>query len=344
MKKGVLIIMQTIDLTDNVLGVFHNWVKVLAKHETKVLVIALQKGIVDLPSNVKLFSLEKENGKSKLNQLCKFYRLILALRNEYQRVLVHMTPIWVLLGYPVWKLLHKKVFLWYAHGTVDIKLRIAHQLVDGIFTSTSEGFRIKSKKVFVLGQGIDTNFFTPILPQPQRNADEYIILSVGRISPSKDYMTLFNSIALLGEAKKDTRVLIYGLPKTEKDQEYFIWLKNEQERLGLHNVEFKGSAIHSEMPKIYNRAHVLVNTSLTGSADKVVLEAMASGINVLSCNDAYREMLEEKYTFASGDSKELAKKLFYFYFNREVSPELRRKVIVEHNVHTLIKRIVALLD
>jgi len=38
--------------------------------------------------------------------------------------------VYVSLGYPVWKLLNKKVVLWYTHKAVDYKLRIAEKLVD----------------------------------------------------------------------------------------------------------------------------------------------------------------------------------------------------------------------
>ena len=41
------------------------------------------------------------------------------------------------------------------------------------------------------------------------------------------------------------------------------------------------------------RARVLVNTSRTGSVDKVVLEAMASGTIPLTCNESFLSVFDE---------------------------------------------------
>ena len=57
----LLIITQTVDINDQILGFFHRWVEEFAKHCEQITVICLEKGIHDLPQNVRVFSLGKED-------------------------------------------------------------------------------------------------------------------------------------------------------------------------------------------------------------------------------------------------------------------------------------------
>lgn len=116
---------QVVDLEHPVLGFFHRWIIEFAKHCEHVHVICLQEGKHDLPANVSVHSLGKEMGKGRLVYLYRFYRLIWSLRREYDKVFVHMNQIYVILGAPVWKLLGKRVGLWYVHKQVSVSLRLA---------------------------------------------------------------------------------------------------------------------------------------------------------------------------------------------------------------------------
>ena len=82
--KNILIITQKIDKNDDVLGFFNAWVSEFSKHFNKVLVVCLEKREYDLPNNVRIFSLGKENGHSRIKYLKKFYKYIFGLRKEYE--------------------------------------------------------------------------------------------------------------------------------------------------------------------------------------------------------------------------------------------------------------------
>ena len=69
----LLIITQKVDVNDDVLGFFVEWIRKLADKAEQVSVICLFKGEYDLPDNVKIFSLEKEEGASKMKYLKRFY-------------------------------------------------------------------------------------------------------------------------------------------------------------------------------------------------------------------------------------------------------------------------------
>ena len=176
----LLIITQKVDSNDDVLGFMHGWIAEFAKQCISVTVICLQAGEHYLPDKVKVLSLGKESGRSKIKYLWRFYKYIWREWHNYEAVFVHMNEMYVILGWLGWKLWHKKISLWYAHGHVSLSLKIAAKLADIIFTSTQSGFRLPSKKVHVIGQGIDTNIF-----QIKNDAlcvnDKFKIITVGRI-------------------------------------------------------------------------------------------------------------------------------------------------------------------
>ena len=107
----LLVITQKVDTNDQLLGFFTEWLKRLVGKFDKLTVLCLKKGQYDLPSNVKIISLGKDRGVSKLKQLSTFYFLLFTFRKEYDSVLVHMNPIWMVLGGLPWKLMGKKRFL-----------------------------------------------------------------------------------------------------------------------------------------------------------------------------------------------------------------------------------------
>ena len=104
----LLVITQKVDREDPILGFFHRWVEELAKRYTEVSVICLEKGKYNLPPNVRVFSLGKEERKNKFLYVLKFFRLCFFKSLDYNSVFVHMNQEYVLLGGLFWKLLGKK--------------------------------------------------------------------------------------------------------------------------------------------------------------------------------------------------------------------------------------------
>ena len=78
-----------------------------------------------------------------------------------------MNPEYVLLGGALWKLMGKKIGLWYAHGHLSGMLRVAHWITDVVFTSTTGGFNIPSPKRRVVGHGIDCERFSFVTRDPR---------------------------------------------------------------------------------------------------------------------------------------------------------------------------------
>jgi glycosyltransferase involved in cell wall biosynthesis len=350
--KGILIVTQKIDENDDVLGFMHGWIKEFAKNFEKVTVICLERGKYHLPENVKVLSLGKERFKiqdsrfKNLKYFFRFYKYIFRERANYSCVFVHMNQIYVTLGGLVWRALGKKIGLWYAHGHVPYNLRLAEMLSDFIFTSTRSGFRLKSKKVHVIGQGINTDKFNH--NKEKNNLFEMII--VGRISPVKDYETLINAIEIFSKNNSNFHLSIIGSAGTEEQKKYLSEIKDLVREKNLEDkVSFRGSIPNREIATHLKKSDLFISTSNTGSLDKAMLEAMASSVLVLTCNVSMVEVLgpyKEKLMFEKGDFQELAGKVEFIAKLSEnerekMEADLKEIVKRDHNLENFVTKIIS---
>ena len=133
-KVKLLILTQKVDKNDPILGFFHRWIEEFAKYCEKITVICLQKGEYNLPENVKVLSLGKEEisqklkvykVKSKLLFIFNFYKYIWHERKNYDTIFVHMNQEYVLLGGIFWKLFGKKIYMWRNHAKGGWLTRLA---------------------------------------------------------------------------------------------------------------------------------------------------------------------------------------------------------------------------
>lgn len=335
----LLIVTQKVDRNDQALGFFLDWLKEFAKHFEVVTVLCLQKGDFDLPLNVRVHDLGKDAGLPKYRWLWNFYRQCWQLRRDYDTVFVHMNPIWVVVGWGLWRLLGKKINLWYTHKSVTLRLRLAEKLADRIFTASKESFRLPSTKVIVTGHGIDTDLFRPGESLP--NDGMIRILSVGRITPVKNYEVLIDAAEILQAQGVRFTITLLGEPAMPEDREYQIGLQAKITRLGLQNsIHFLGRKLHRELPKYYQSNSIFVHMSQTGSLDKTILEAMACGMVVVSCNDASRSFLPAERIFSANDASELAAKITN---PGALDFDGRGYVIAHHSLSQLIVRLTSLL-
>src|SRR3990172_7833146 len=215
----LLIVTQKVDRNDPILGFFHRWIIEFAKHFESIAVICLFEGEHNLPANVKVFSLGKEEGGARISKtlryIVRFYNYIWRERKNYDAVFVHMNPIYVVLGGVLWRMWKKKISLWYTHKSVDLKLRVAEKFAHTIFTASRESFRLPSKKVFVMGHGIDCDQFKP---DAYENGDILRIITVGRIAPVKNYETLMEALAIIAHENIHFTLEVVGVPATKEDE------------------------------------------------------------------------------------------------------------------------------
>ncbi len=334
--KNILIITKRVDEDDQLLGFFIDWIKGFAGKFGKVTMFCLERGGFDLPRNVEVISLGKDRRLPKIVWLFNFYKNSWKRRNEYDAVFVHMNAIWVVVGAWFWHILSKKVFLWYAHKTITWKHRIAEKLADGIFASTLEGFRLRSKKLMIVGQGINVDLFRP---NPSKRPVSLALLSVGRIAPVKNYETLISAAKLLNDRGIDFSISVVGAPAVEGDEIYEQKLKDRVKTLDLENkFNFVGKVSNRNLPPYYQSHHIYINLSRTGSLDKTIVEAMACGCTVLSSNDSAAQFLPPELVISDKDPEQLARKI-QEVAGRDYSGQLREYVVENHSLDKLVEKI-----
>jgi glycosyltransferase involved in cell wall biosynthesis len=347
----VLMITQKVDLDDDVLGFTHTWVNKLAERVAWLHVLALAVGRHELRENVTLYSMGKERGVGRLRRFVKFARIVasLVLRRQVDVIFAHMCPRYAILAAPWAKPRRVPVVMWYTHKHVGFELRLAHALADTVVTASAESFRLPSDKVVVTGHGIDTDVFRPGEgPRPER---PFTVLSVGRLSPIKDYETLIEAADVLINERGicDMRFVVVGDAGTPEQSVYRDSLKVQVHERGLENsFEFVGAVSHERVVEYYQKADVFVNLSHTDSLDKAVLEAMACGVVSLTSNPAFGPLLgtlAPRLMLAAGDAWALAGKIEQLarlpYVEREVLVRKLRSIVVQqHSVQGLMNRVV----
>jgi len=333
----LLIITQKVDINDDNLGFFHSWLKKLAE-KVDIFVIANYVGKYDLPSNVKIFSLGKEKETGGLIKNLKYQWFLLKLLPRVDGVFFHMCPEYVL-GAHLWpKIFRKKTLLWYTHKSFNWKLNLAEKLTDKIFTASKESFRLPSKKVEITGHGIDLDKFKPA--ETKKDGSKFKIISVGRISPVKNYEIMINAGEILKSRNFNFEIRVAGAPILESDKIYFGKLKNLIKEKKLDDiVEFVGPIPNKYIAEFYQSGDLFINLSDTGSLDKAVLEAMACGLKILTSNEAFKYILPEE-NFTKNEPKAVSEKIE----NLSKSPNLTKDKFINytetnHDLNNLIARI-----
>ncbi|VAW32280.1 hypothetical protein MNBD_CPR01-599, partial [hydrothermal vent metagenome] len=210
---------------------------------------------------------------------------------------VHMNPEYLILSGWLWRLTGRRTVLWYTHKSVNLKLRIATFFTNAICTASRESFRIKSNKVHVVGHGIDLEHFTQKTHNtPAQSTDKTRIplnvLTVGRLSQTKRIMEMLSAFDILFARRQPFTFTIAGAPATKADIEYEKIVRNTVAKSAYaKRVTFLGAIAHKDIPRILKENNIFLNLSTTGSMDKAVLEALATGIPVVTTNIAFRELL-----------------------------------------------------
>lgn len=221
-----------------------------------------------------VFSLGKEHGASRLQSVLRFETLITTM--QYDRVFIHMAPVWYALGFWWWLMRGVPTYLWYTHYTMQLGVRLFGLFGKRFFCATSQSLpqypstssgQASPKKV-VLGHGIDLAFW------PKRrnlSMHPHRLLAVHRLSRSKRLEIVIRALPLLDSAYT---LDVYGI---EAEQDYAAELKNIVADLGLQSrVTFHGTVPMQKLSDIYLRHRFIMNMA-SETIDKTMLEAMTCG-------------------------------------------------------------------
>jgi glycosyltransferase involved in cell wall biosynthesis len=295
----LLVITQAVDQDDPLLGFFHAWIEELASRVESVQVICLFEGRHALPKNVRVHSLGKEGGRSRVKYVIRLFSYAWSLRKEYEAVFVHMNEEYVVIAGMLWRVLGKRISLWRNYPTGTVGTHIAALLAHRVFCTSKHSYTARFKKTELMPVGVDTQTFTPnqaISPAP------HSVLFLARMSPAKRVEMLIDALALLAADRLNFTATFVGSPPPDQ-QAYYEHLTECVVEKGLSDrVRFLPAVANSDTVDLYRAHEVFVNTSPSGMFDKTLFEAAACGAKVLAASKDFAELAGKDAYFDASES------------------------------------------
>src|SRR5438270_12504303 len=108
------------DADDPILGFTTRWICALAEQVEFVRVITMRAGRLEVPGNVRVYSVGKEKGYSEPRRVVEFYRILARILRQHNIDVCfsHMIPLFTVLGGPILKAKRIPIVTWYAHPKV----------------------------------------------------------------------------------------------------------------------------------------------------------------------------------------------------------------------------------
>lgn len=196
-----------------------------------------------------------------------------------------------------------------------------------------------------ISNGVDLQqFFPSFNTEEMRQAHHIprcpIVLHVGRLDQDKRSHEVLEAFALL-HRRTSCHLVICGEGNMKKQ------LQENAATLGLSkHISFIGFVNHrTELPQLYQMASVFTTASTIETQGIVVLEAMASGLPVVTPNaGALPELVHDSvngYLFPAGDVPQMADKLYHILHNRAIALAMGEKsleMVEEHEIEQSITK------
>jgi len=344
----LLVFTQVVDADHPALAQTVDFLDALARRCDEVVVLCDHVGRNELPANVRIrtFGAATRVGRGIAFERALAEETLFHPGRRPDAVLVHMIPTFLILAAPIVKPLRIPLGLWYTHWHADRSLRIATRLADVLLSVDRRSFPLESPKVRGIGHAIDMRRFPP--PAGPKGHDGPLrLLALGRMTPWKGYTTMLEGLRLAVPLGLDATLEIRGPALTAPEEAHL-----EELRLLIAGSEVLRERVVLEqpvprdaVPDLLARADVLLSaTQPEGSEtlDKVVYEASAAGVPVLSSNVALDEFLEGlpvRLRFARRDPADLSRALLEIdaagpAVRDEIGEELRRRVEAGHSVES----------
>ncbi|MFO7324015.1 MAG: glycosyltransferase family 4 protein [Chloroflexota bacterium] len=132
-------------------------------------------------------------------------------------------------------------------------------------------------RIEVIPNGVDLAAFTPTSLADRPDDHVFTILCVARLVERKGIGDLIDAVDIVRRSYDNVRFVLVG--RGDKENEF----REKVRRLELDRwIEFRGVVAHTAMPATYNEADLFVLPSLNEGMSNAVLEAMASGLPVIT--------------------------------------------------------------
>jgi len=327
----IVFLTQVVDGDHPALAQTIDMIEALARRSDEVTVLCDHVGRHALPANVRLRTF---GAASRIARGTAFERAlcseIVRRQTRPDAVLAHMVPLFLLLAAPLCKLYRIPLVLWYTHWNVDRSLRVATRVADRVLSVDTKSFPLASRKVRGIGHAIDLAQFSP--PAAARGAAGRLhLLALGRMTEWKGYGTMLRGLELAVAQGLDAELEIRGPVLTERERAHLDELRAivRESPVLRARVRLDGPVPRDRIPALLGEADALLSATQPeggNTLDKVVYEASAAGLPVVSSNAALDDFLGGlalRLRFNRRDPDDLAGVLLEL---AEAGPEVRWQV------------------
>lgn len=202
---------------------------------------------------------------------------------------------------------------------------------------------LSQNKLIVIPSGVDIKHFKQKRAK-QNLSRKPIIISVCKLIKRKDVISLIRAFEKIKKNGVEAKVLIIGTGPEKEN------LKKVVEEKGLQqSVDFVGKIAYHQIPKYYQKADIFVNTTLHEPYSNTNLEAMASGLPVITTNGegVNSNVSKECGIFISKKNPDnLAKALTKLIRNREIREKMgksgRKRVEEKYSWEAIAKQFISI--
>lgn len=152
---------------------------------------------------------------------------------------------------------------------LDTVFALSKDQVDDIHRT----YRIPTEKIKVIGGGYDENiFFHPVQKQ---DSEEISLVYAGKLAKAKGVYEMISAIELL-DAKYNIKLIVVGARDKAHMEEF------SSELAGIKNTEIHSIISQVELAEIFRKSDIFILPSYFEGLGLVAIEALASGMRVVS--------------------------------------------------------------
>ena len=204
--------------------------------------------------------------------------------------------------------------------TLPIREKESYKYIDYFFMASPFNYDsmlaygVPKEKLFLVPYGVDINKFYPM---KKKDWNGFRILFIGILGPRKGIPSLLEAVYLAG--KKDIELILIGHTQSNIKKE----IKKYKDKI---NIELKGFVKHDKLNEELNKADIFVFPSLRESSAKVIYEALACGLPVITTYNTGSVIEDGKQGFIvpTKEAKILKEKILFLYENPKIRKEMAK--------------------
>ena len=272
-KNCLFVVNYCMDSSHPSLGHQISVVSNLSRFFESITVITTSYSGEPVPKNVDVWTVTWQPGQKFTNSLSLFLLCLkLVIRSRPSYIFSHMAPLHSIVVSPIARVFKIQHTLWYAHAQKPILLNLAVKVVDRVVSSTRGSFPIKTRKLSLLGQGVDSSVFRN---DSVITNSRFKLIYAGRMDKSKNVEQIVATLSKLKSVYPLITLTLIG-----NDSIKFV---SESNRGWL----VTGDSISRDLLPVEFKKHGTFIHAFIGSLDKVLVEAVMTRMPIISSNNEF---------------------------------------------------------